>query len=319
MNITSVFRVNLFTGIITTARELDREVMDTYKFEIIAYKHSPLTGQLYTDNATICVRVMDVNDVRPHFSKEVYTLEFDEENPPGAVLMTINANDSDQGVNSRLSYSIISGNDSIISINSSTGEMIVLTSLDFEKDRQLNLTVQAKDLGTPPLEANVSVVINIRDINDNPPIIKGNFSGRLTLLESVQQGTFVIKINATDADSGQNSNLSFSILDGNLNGAFNINPTIGLITTATWLDYEKIQIYALNVTVHDQGTPPLSSSILVKIQVIDVNDMTPVINPLSPLYVRESVPVGTMIAQVNATDGDSGTNAVLNYTIVSGE
>lgn len=319
MNITSVFRVNLFTGIITTARELDREVMDTYKFEIIAYKHSPLTGQLYTDNATICVRVMDVNDVRPHFSKEVYTLEFDEENPPGAVLMTINANDSDQGVNSRLSYSIISGNDSIISINSSTGEMIVLTSLDFEKVRQLNLTVQAKDLGTPPLEANVSVVINIRDINDNPPIIKGNFSGRLTLLESVQQGTFVIKINATDADSGQNSNLSFSILDGNLNGAFNINPTIGFITTATWLDYEKIQIYALNVTVHDQGTPPLSSSILVKIQVIDVNDMTPVINPLSPLYVRESVPVGTMIAQVNATDGDSGTNAVLNYTIVSGE
>ena len=52
---------------------------------------------------------------------------------------------------------------------------------------------------------------------------------------------------------------------------------------------------------------------------IDVNDMAPVINPLSPVYVRENVAIDTVIARVNATDGDSGMNAVLNFTIISGK
>ena len=317
-NVASVFRVDASTGIITTVVELDREMQDTYQFEITASKYSPLTGQKYADNATIRVRILDVNDVRPRFQQNVYTLELDEETSPGAVLVTIHANDSDRGVNSLLSYKIISENDSMFSINSSSGEIRVLRSPDYEKLHQFNLTVQAKDHGIPPLEANASVIINIRDINDNAPVIESNLSHKLTLLESVQQGTLVVKINATDADSGLNSNLSFSIVDGNLNHAFGINPTNGLITTASQLDYEKTLVYTLNVSVYDRGTPPLSSSILVKIEVIDVNDMTPVIYPLSPVYVRENVPVGTVIAQVNATDGDSGTNAVVYFTIVSG-
>lgn len=38
---------------------------------------------------------MDVNDVCFYFLKEVYMLEFDEENFFGVVLMIINVNDSD--------------------------------------------------------------------------------------------------------------------------------------------------------------------------------------------------------------------------------
>lgn len=133
MNIIFVFRVNLFIGIIIIVREFDREVMDIYKFEIIVYKYLLLIGQLYIDNVIICVCVMDVNDVCFYFLKEVYMLEFDEENFFGVVLMIINVNDSDQGVNFCLLYSIILGNNSIISINSFIGEMIVLIFFDFEK------------------------------------------------------------------------------------------------------------------------------------------------------------------------------------------
>ena len=318
-NVASIFKINSSTGIITTVAELDREIQDTYEFEINTYKYSPLTGEKYLDNASITVRISDVNDVRPQFEQSVYTVELDEENSPGVVLVSIHANDTDQGINSLLSYTIISGNQSIFSLNSSSGEITVLISLDYETLHQLNLTVQAKDHGTPPLEANASVVVNIRDINDNMPVIVSNLTYSITLLESVQQGTFVVQINATDADSGQNSNLSFSFVGGNLYNVFAINPTNGLITTASQLDYEKEKFYALNVSVQDQGSPLLQSSILVTVEVIDVNDMTPVIYPLSPVYVRENVPVDTVITQVNATDGDSGMNAALNFTIASGE
>lgn len=318
-SVASVFKVNSSTGIITTEAELDREIQDTYQFEIIAYKYSPLTGEKYVDNASITVCILDVNDVRPRFEQSVYTVELDEENSPGVVLVSAHANDTDQGANSLLSYTIILGNQSIFSMNSSSGEITVLTSLDYETLHQLYLTVQAKDHGTPPLEANASVIVNIRDINDNAPVIDSNLTYNITLLESVQQGTFVVQINASDADSGMNSNLSFSVVGGNLNNAFSINSANGVITTASQLDYEKDTFYTLNVSVQDQGTPPLQSNILVTVEVIDVNDMTPVIHPLSPVYVRENVPVDTVIARVNATDGDSGMNAVLNFTIVSGE
>lgn len=315
-NVASVFKVNSSTGMVTTLTALDREIRDTYQFEINACKYSPLTGQKYFGNATIYLRILDVNDEQPRFEQSVYIAELDEDNPPGVFLMSIHANDSDQGLNSLLSYSIISGNQSVFSINSSSGEITVLLSLDFETLHQLNLTVQAKDHGMPPLEANASVVINIRDINDNAPIIENNSTNNLTLLENVPEGTFVVQINASDADSGMNSNLTFLVAGGN---AFTINPTDGIVTTASELDYEKVKFYVLNVSVRDQGTPPLSSSILVKIEVIDVNDMTPVIYPLSPVYVRENVPVDTVITRVNATDGDSGINAVLNFTLVSGK
>ena len=318
-NVLSIFKVNSSSGIITTVANLDREIQDTYEFEVNAYKVSPLTGEKYLNNATVAVHVLDVNDVRPRFEQSVYTVQLDEENSSGVVLVTVHANDTDQGLNSLLSYTIIAGNQSIFNVNSSNGEVTALKSLDYETVHQLNLTVQAKDHGTPPLEANVTVMVYIRDINDNAPIIDSNLTYNVTLLENVQQGTFVVQINASDADSGPNSNLSFSIVDGNLNNAFTINPANGIITTQVQLDYEKEAFYTLNVSVKDQGTPPLQSSILVTVEVIDVNDMTPVIHPLSPVYVRENVPVYTVIARLNATDGDSGMNAVLNFTIVSGE
>ena len=34
------------------------------------------------------------------------------------------------------------------------------------------LTVEAEDKGTPPLKSQVTLVINIKDVNDNPPIFK---------------------------------------------------------------------------------------------------------------------------------------------------
>ena len=315
-NFSSIFKVNSSTGIITTLTKLDREIRDTYQFEINACKYSPLTGQKYFDDANVHVRILDVNDERPRFEQSVYTVELDEDNSPGVLLMAVHANDNDEGLNSLLSYAIISGNQTVFSINISSGEITVLLSLDFETLHQLNLTVQAKDHGIPPLEANASVIINIRDINDNAPIIDSNLTYNLTLLENVQEGTFVVQINASDADSGLNSNLTFSVVGGR---AFTISPANGIITTASELDYEKEKFYTLNVSVRDQGTPPLSSSILLNIEVIDVNDKTPVIYPLSPVYVKENVPVDTVITRVNGTDGDSGMNAVLNFTIVSGK
>ena len=318
-SLSSIFEVNPTSGRVITLLELDRESEDVYHFEIIVYKISPLTRKKYFDNATVYVHVLDVNDESPRFKQRVYEVELTEENPPGAELLLVHANDSDKGLNALVSYSIISGNESVFNINSTSGEITVLVSLDYELVHQLNLTVHAKDHGIPPLDDNASVVINIRDVNDNTPVIDSDFTHNLTLPEDVSQGSRVVKINATDADSGANSNLSFSIVDGNINDAFGINSLNGLISTASLLDFERVKYYSLNVTVEDHGTPPLISSVLLHIAVIDVNDMAPVINPLSPVYVRENVAIDTVIARVNATDEDSGMNAVMNFSIISGK
>ena len=64
-------------------------------------------------------------------------------------------------------------------------------------------------------------------------------------------GEGVMKLTATDADSGNNAKISYSIIAGNSASMFTIDRTSGAINTSAPIDYERKVSYNLTVSASD--------------------------------------------------------------------
>ena len=75
------------------------------------------------------------------------------------------------------------------------------------------------------------------------------------------------------------------------------------------IDYETQRMYTVRVSVQDNGATRLSSSIDVRIDVIDVDDNDPMFaNDFYSVTIPETAPIDSFIIQVQAEDPDSVTN-----------
>ena len=130
------------------------------------------------------------------------------------------------------------------SIDPVLGTITVAKELDRNNKNQIELTVKATDRGTPPLTDTATVVITVT-ISDNakPKFSEKEFSAEVS--ETALPGTFVSLVTATSQSS-----VFYQIKDGNMNGAFDINPNSGVVVTQRALDYETVPSYKLTI----QGT-----------------------------------------------------------------
>ena len=149
-----------------------------------------------------------------------------------------------------------------------------------------------------------NVDILVQDINDNPPIFNLPFSATF---EEGQTG-FVVTPNVTDADSGTNALFTLSILSGNT-VTFSIVNGLSILAQIE-LDYETQRSYVLLLEAVDQGQPVLSSRTNFTIEVVNVNDVAPVLIVPAPsttelAQIFENGPVGEQFAfSLSASDGD---------------
>ena len=142
----------------------------------------------------------------------------------------------------------------------------------------------------------------------------------LSLSENVAKKTTIIRVKASDGDSGRNGQLLFSIDDNNnANSAFTIDSLTGSILTTSGFDYESSSpnFYELKVVASDNGIPRKSSYALVYITIVDENDNCPVFNSLQPrrFNISRSTASGTLLAVLSANDKDSGNNGKVRYSL----
>ncbi|XP_060110216.1 protocadherin gamma-A8-like [Heteronotia binoei] len=274
---------------------LDREKVASYSITLTAADHGipPLST-----TTVIAVSLLDTNDNPPLFAESAYTSYLLENNLRGASIFSFKADDPDWEENSRITYSIMSGHDqfplsSYLSINSETGVVYALNSFDYEEVREINFCVKAQDGGSPPLSANVSVILLILDQNDNSPQIlypsvpTDGSTGVELAPHSSEPGYLVTKVVAVDADSGQNAWLSYQLLKATEPGLFSIGLHTGEIRTARFfLDKDALK-QSLVVLVKDNGQPPLSASVTVTVVLADsipesLSDITSFSVPTDP-------------------------------------
>uniref|UniRef100_A0A8C0JCX4 Cadherin domain-containing protein n=1 Tax=Chelonoidis abingdonii TaxID=106734 RepID=A0A8C0JCX4_CHEAB len=281
---------------LVTDRLLDRERVSDYNVTITATDRG--TPNL-ASKITILVQISDINDNAPIFNQTSYTLYVTENNPRGASVCSLKANDPDRGENARVTYSVTEGQiqeallSSSISINSETGALYALRSFDYEQFREIRFQVQAQDGGSPPLSSNVSVTLFILDQNDNSPhILHPSFptdgsTGVELAPRSSEPGYLVTKVVAVDADSGQNAWLSYQLLKATEPGLFSVGLHSGEIRTArSFLDKDALK-QSLVVLVKDNGQPPLSATATVTVVVADsipeiLSDLSSLSAPVDP-------------------------------------
>ena len=162
-----------------------------------------------------------------------------------------------------------------------------------------------------------AVELTILPVNDHDPVFtQTDYPG--VVEENAAPGTVTsIVVEARDGDTFAGTNITYEIADGS--EEFAINPTSGAITTLLSLDAEEFREYHLTVVARDNdGDSPRNATSSVTIEVSDINDNAPVFERLgSTVSIPESLPPGSLVLTVRATDADTGTNANIEYLITS--
>ncbi|TRY71402.1 hypothetical protein DNTS_003453 [Danionella cerebrum] len=305
-------------GILVVKERIDREELCaettpcSFTFEII------LDNPMELHHVT--VEILDVNDHYPTFAKNEFYLEISEANTAGARFLLGGANDPDVGVNA-LQHYILSTNDHFILNEQSRpdgvkyAEMLLQKPLDREKHPRLSLTISAVDGGNPQRSGSMKIEVTVLDANDNVPVFNQTVY-RAAVEENSLKGSFITVVNATDADSGANSLISYSFVNfkGNINEIFAVDAQTGVITLSGTIDYEKAKKYEIDVEAKDQGG--LGNSAKVIVEIIDVNDNVPVITVMSfSSPVSEDAMIGTTIGIFSVKDLDAGDNGLVECSI----
>lgn len=176
------------------------------------------------------------------------------------------------------------------------------------------MTIVAVDSGSPSLSSNSSLMVRVVDINDHAPTFAQSVV-EVHFAENNSPRERVVTVVATDADSGKNAEIAYS-LDPPGNGPFDIDADNGDIRATGVLDREQRERYELRVIAKDKGTPSLQGSATVVVQVTDRNDNAPkFVQEIFTFYVKENLLANSPVGMVTVTDADEGENAELSLFV----
>ncbi|XP_065884594.1 protocadherin Fat 4-like [Dysidea avara] len=310
------FMMNSQTGEVFISSQLDRDVTSSYSLTVT------VTDGTNAVSSQLNIVVEDVNDNSPVFSMDPYMLDVPELSIPGSVVGTITATDDDEGVNAQIEYTLVEPSD-YFSINRSTGELMLLVSIDRENPLStliITFQVTATDMGIIFRNSRTTdVTIQITDENDNPPVFTQNLF-RFVIPRSFSVGAPFGRINATDADERTNAEHSFRITESS-NGflLFKVNETTGDLSLKSSLTTESRQSYTLTVRATDLLRHEFYNDTMVEVVVTDTNDHPPVFgNDTYFITLSEASTTPQVILTVEATDEDSGVEfANIRYSFAS--
>ncbi|XP_069390113.1 protocadherin Fat 3a isoform X5 [Paralichthys olivaceus] len=312
------FSIDKSSGIVVLERVLDREVQSAYQITVLASDQgSPLP---LSSLVNVTITVLDINDNPPVFERRDQMATVPEDVGVGTEVLRVHAASKDIGTNAEITYSIRSGNEhGKFHIHPLTGAILIAQTLDYETCRDYFLTVEARDGGRPPLSAISTVNINLTDVNDNAPMFSHDVYSAV-VSEDANIGQSVFQLLAEDLDSQLNGAILYSIVSGDRDNHFFIDPLSGVIKVNKQLDHETVPSYSLAIRALDSGIPPMSSNVMVNIDISDINDNPPTFSPANlSTVIQENKPIGTTILQLSVIDQDSSHNGPpFDFRILSG-
>uniref|UniRef100_A0A3Q3E4H2 Cadherin domain-containing protein n=1 Tax=Labrus bergylta TaxID=56723 RepID=A0A3Q3E4H2_9LABR len=257
--------------------------------------------------------VTDINQFSPSFREPYVTFSTPEDLSVGSVIGKIQAEDRDYGSNGAIMYGITQENLYLpFSIGETSGLLTLIRELDFEKEGVYYLQIKAMDGGWVSKTGMVNVTVVVTDVNDNPPVFSSS-EYIISLPENSDIGSNVFDIKATDADSGVNAQIVYSLIAGHVD-KFLIDSRSGTITTLVVFDYEQEQNFDLTIKATNIGGLTLFSLSYFVIQISDVNEFKPIFSKKELNFsVFKNVPAGTVIGKITATDDDQGPEGQVFY------
>ncbi|XP_072051982.1 LOW QUALITY PROTEIN: neural-cadherin-like [Amphiura filiformis] len=299
------FRIDPDTGEITVKKPIDREEVPEYHLQI------EVTDGQNMATTTAIIKVEDVNDNSPSFIGGPYEVDAPETLAVGETVLEVTASDPDEDFKDDVVFSINGGNgDGLFEIVTDNINLVgiikVAKPLDFETQSQLHTLNLLVSDGVNPSDS-TTAAISILDISDEPPMFDED-QYEATIPEDTAVGDEVIRVTASDPESGPAGDFKYDILDeSNPDGLFDINPDTGAVTVAKDLDRETVEEHELVLLAVDRGDPPQTGTATLVVTLSDVADADPYFLP----YVAEtpeSTPPPQQVVTLTAADDDIGSN-----------
>uniref|UniRef100_A0A673UIX1 Cadherin domain-containing protein n=1 Tax=Suricata suricatta TaxID=37032 RepID=A0A673UIX1_SURSU len=305
-----LFTLDENSGEVRVNGTLDYEENKFYEIEVQATDkgNPPMAG-----HCTVWVEILDANDNAPEVTVTSLSLPVREDTLPSTVIALISVSDPDSGANGQVICSLTSNVPFKIM---STFKNYYSLVLDSRRGELVVLAAEAAE-GVPLQVFHVEV--EVKDINDNPPVFR-EVEQKVLISESAPLDSHFPLEGASDADIGINSLLTYKL---GLNEYFtlkiitkNDKSTLPELVLRKSLDREETPELNILLTSQDGGKPELTGSVQIKISILDVNDNAPEFDkPGYRVVLFENVPNGTRVIQLNASDLDEGVNREISYAI----
>ncbi|XP_041840144.1 protocadherin Fat 4 [Melanotaenia boesemani] len=312
------FSVDPVSGMVSVAGTLDRETTASYSLLVVAEDQG---RPARSATATLTVQVADINDNVPKFSEAAYQVEVLETESLGETLVTVSAEDPDEGANGRIMYTILlqspPSEPAVFTLDASSGALKLAQPLDYSEVKAYTLKVQASDGGAPSLVGNGSVVVKVKDVNNNPPEFSKD-SYDVAVTENLASGASILTLEVTDRDEDGFSNGHFlytsDTFDINNQGVVSLRKGVSL-------DRETQDSYIFQVIAVDQPTDGLRASAQLNISILDYNDNAPQFPSIpDPLEISEgdySEKKPGEVFTIRPTDADTGLNGEVSLSLSS--
>ncbi|WAQ95367.1 CDHR1-like protein [Mya arenaria] len=221
------------------------------------------------DGNTIVTRITtlyltDVNDNAPVFLNKPYTWYIYEKPYNTSTFYKINATDFDSNRNGRISYFMQSQHTAseyldAFSIDIVSGMVHLQKPLDYETNNFYQFTITAMDGGSPPLTTTTDLIISVRDVQDTAPFFTGG-PYHAEVQEEVPRGTYVLRVNAVDGDTGSPNNIIYTMLN---NTVLDINDNAPIFSQKFYTAY-----------IPDNSSPGSAITVANEIIVKDNDEIT---------------------------------------------
>ncbi|XP_062928870.1 protocadherin Fat 4-like isoform X6 [Mobula hypostoma] len=320
------FLIEEDTGEIKIASLLDYDDINTLTTSILEIRAYD-TDQVHSSTSTLTIHIADINDNPPQCSRYLYNMELAETSPRGTPVVSLNCWDNDRtAANNILKYNMVLDSYSTGRFNITGNEITIGSSLLQYDDIsfaavhfQHLIIVKITDNGKPQLTSTATVIVKVTPVNEWNPV---SGSRTFNVFEDSPIGALIGTAIFTDNDLPFD-NIRYSIVGGNseIPPMFYIESNSGRIRLLNSLDREKQETYILTVKATDMKNDlqidpfkQRSSSAIVTVNVLNVNDEAPVCNPEyyeSTIYSTITIP----FVQLQCSDRDSPDNE-LSYSIV---
>ncbi|KAM4607527.1 protocadherin-15-like [Polymixia lowei] len=327
-SVEALFTMNPVTGELAVLQPLDFENLAamgmgaSYTFQVEAVDQA---GVMPPGQATVTVRITDMNDFSPVFSQALYKGMVAPNADKGTVITTVFAEDQDPPgtpasfVRYRVDMDRSPYSGSIFDVEEESGRVVTRVNLNEEPSVTFKLFVVAFDDGEPVKFNSTLVEITVLQPSRIPI-----FSQEEYRFPPVSELAPVETSVGTILAAAANQTIFYSIVAGNERGDFKVNNMTGVISTAKPLDYENVTNYVLRVqadsmlvVMSNLRVPSKSNTAKVFIEVQDENDHPPVFS--RKLYiggVAEDTKTFSTVLKIVATDVDTGNYSAMAYRLI---
>lgn len=314
----AMFQIDSKSGVITTTGYLDRERQQYYEFTVIAIDGGKSIAR--SEKVQVQITLDDINDNAPMFTDYPFKRRISHLVQPGHILLNVEAQDSDAGINGDIIYELVSTKSSNkFKIDLNTGILTATQSLVGDNGKTVYLEVIAKDKGFPGKTSLGLIELNIGDDFDRHPRLKfQNETYFMSASEKVTEGMRLGSVHAITTN-GRRLSSTYVIIKGNEGEIFAIDSDNGEIIVAKDLniqDREWKPNYRLGIMSKAKENPLMYAYCDVEVVFTSMSVRPPKLTQKEYLaFISEGRIKGTFVTKVSASNDN---DRQLLYHIVDG-